>query len=80
MLEIPKEGKKSKAEKVLCLIRLLPEKTGNTWHLKVTHLPLPLVHTMNHQIAAYLLLTSYMQGAKTMNCFVLSLGFCFFVF
>lgn len=30
MLEIPKEGKKSKAEKVLCLIRLLPEKTGNT--------------------------------------------------
>ena len=56
MLEIPKGGKKSKAEKVLCLIRLLSEQTGTTWHLRVTRPPQPLVHTMNHQIAAYLLL------------------------
>lgn len=82
MLEIPKEGKKSKAENVLCLIcTFLPEKTGNTWHLKVTHLPLPLVHRHHEpSTAAIYWLTSYMQGAKTMNCFVLSLGFCFFVF
>ena len=52
MLEIPKGGKKSKAERVLCLIRLLSEQTGATWHLRVTHPPLPLVHTMSQDAPA----------------------------